>query len=202
MRKKSFLDTIKEPQNIIAIGVTIISMCALVVSIMQTRIMSEQRALMYQQAKAEVWPRLEVGASKSHNIEDYSITNFELIMTNAGVGPAIISDMKVSYKGKTVKNWWLLFEAFDLPKKIPTYISNISINNSIIRIGEDLRFLGLTGNLPLAQAYYDRKENIKIEIWYNSIYGDKWKVTYEKGNCKTEKVDPAFALLPEEQFEN
>ena len=202
MENKSFKDVIKEPQNIIAIGVTIISMCALVVSIMQTRIMSEQRALMYKQAKAEVWPRLEINQSKSHQEEDYKLTRFSLNLSNAGVGPAIISDVRVSYKGKSVKNWWFLFEAFELPKEIKTFISNSPINNSIIKIGEDIVFLGLSDNLPLAEIFFKNKVDLKIEIWYKSIYGDKWKLTYESGNVETEEVDPNFTIAPEEQFEN
>ena len=201
MEKKSFKDLIKEPQNIIAIGVTIISMCALVVSIMQTRIMSEQRSLMYEQAKASVWPRLDMGHSKSHR-EDYKLFEFSLGISNAGVGPAIITDVRVSYKEKTIKNWWDLFKAFELPKDMNTMIGNSNINNSIIKIGEDTIFLNLTENLPLAEFFLKNNKDIKIEVWYNSIYGDKWKLTYKMRNSKTEEVDPNFSLPPEEQFEN
>ncbi|MEO0789676.1 MAG: hypothetical protein AAFY36_13475, partial [Bacteroidota bacterium] len=56
-----------EPQNLIAVGVTIISLCALVVSLQQTRIMQEERELIREYSRASVWPRIEFGVSKGHN---------------------------------------------------------------------------------------------------------------------------------------
>lgn len=202
MEKKSFVDVIREPQNIIALGVTLISICALAVSIMQTRIMAEQRVLMYEQAKASVWPRLEIIMGKSHSAEDYQITDLKLSITNGGVGPAIITDMRVSYSDAPVKNWWYLFEKFNLPDSIPTYIGNMDINNSIIKIGGNTKFLNFSHNLQLAQFYYENRKHIKIEIWYESIYHDKWKIICFEGNCLTEEVSADFSLPSEEQFEN
>jgi len=202
MEKKSFLEVVKEPQNIIAIGVTIISMCALVVSVMQTQIMSEQRALMLQRSKAEVWPRLEMGFSKSHRKEDYKLTKFALGISNVGIGPAIITDVRLNYKEQQVTDWWDLFGKFEMAKEIETYINNIAINNSIIKIGEDVVFFDLSYNLPLAQEFYKHIEDMKIEVWYESVYGDKWKLTYQNRDGVTEEADPNFSLPDEEQFEN
>ncbi|MFK7770654.1 MAG: hypothetical protein AB8F94_00890 [Saprospiraceae bacterium] len=202
MEKKSFVEVIREPQNIIALGVTLISICALAVSIMQTRIMAEQRMLMYEQAKASVWPRLEIIMGKSHSAENYQITALSLNITNGGVGPAIITDMRVTHNDEPVKNWWYLFKKFNLPDSIPTYIGNLDINNSIVKIGGNDTFLNFSHNLSLAQFYFKNYKYIKIEIWYESIYHDKWKVTYFEGNCLTEEVSADFSLPSEEQFEN
>ena len=202
MEKKSLKEVLIEPQNIIAIGVTIISICALIVSIMQTRIMAEQRILMHEQAKVSVWPRLEISRGKGHSPTDYKVTSYVLNITNAGVGPAIVTDMRVSYDDKVAKSWGYVFLNFNLPDSIPTYIGNADINNSIVKIGQDLTFLNLDGNLELAQKYFEHENNIKIEVWYKSIYGDKWKVTYEKNNCKMEEVRNDFSLPSEEQFKN
>ena len=202
MEKKSLKEVLLEPQNIIAVGVTVISICALIVSIMQTRIMAEQRVLMHEQAKVSVWPRLEISRGKGHSPTDYKITSYVLNITNAGVGPAIVTDMKVSYNNKVAKNWGYVFLNFNLPDSIPTYIGNFDVNNSIVKIGEDVKFLNLNGNLQLAQKYYEHQKNIKIEVWYKSIYGDKWKATYENDNCKTEEVSNDFVLSEKEQFEN
>ena len=145
---------------------------------MQTRIMSEQRVLMHEQAKVSVWPRLDINRGKGHSATDYKVTNYVLNITNAGVGSAIVTDMKVSYNGKVEKNWGYIFRNFNMPDSIPTYIGNSDVNNSIVKIGDDVTFLNLNGNLQLAQKYYENEKNIKIEVWYKSIYGDKWKATY------------------------
>ncbi|MFK8007745.1 MAG: hypothetical protein AB8H03_15310 [Saprospiraceae bacterium] len=202
MEKKSFKEVLTEPQNIIAIGVTVISICALIVSIMQTRIMAEQRVLMHEQAKVSVWPRLEIGRYKSHSLKDNTIDDYYLNITNGGVGPAIVTDMRVSYNGIIAKKWGHLFQNFNLPDSIPTYRGSSDVNNSIIKIGDEVMFLNLSQNLSLAKYYYKYEENIKMEVWYKSIYGDKWKVTYEKTNCVTEEIESDFVLSDEEQFEN
>ena len=192
----------KDPQNIIALAVSLISICALGVSIMQTRIMSEQRALMHEQAKASVWPRLQIERSKSHRREDYQLTMYELEIINAGVGPAIITDVRVSFDEKITKDWWDVFDHLNLPDTMNTAIGFGSINNSMVRIGEEMKFFSLSNNLPLAQYFHKNDGSIKIEIWYKSIYGDKWKLTYKKTDNKHEEVDSNFSLPDKEQFQN
>ncbi len=192
----------RNPQNVIALAVSIISICALVVSIKQTQIMSEQRVLMYEQSKASVWPRLEVGLVESHNLDDYSISTFKLNVNNGGVGPAIVKSVRVTFDGKIVKYWGDLFEEFDLPKGTRLFYGNRDLNNSIIKIGENFSFLILTENLPVAQGFYDNLEKVKIEIWYESIYGDKWMLTYNKNEAITSEVDSKFTLPEEEEFKN
>ena len=155
---KSFF---REPQNIIALGVSLISICALVVSVRQTQIMSEQRALMYEQAKASVWPRLEISYNKSHKLEDYSVSMYELNITNGGVGPAIITDIRVTFDGEVTNSWGELFAKFNLPEDTPLYIGFRDVNNSLVKIGEDMKFLNLTNNLPIAQGFYDNQKKNK-----------------------------------------
>jgi len=196
---KSFL---RDPQNIIAIAVSLISICALFVSIKQTQIMSEQRALMYEQAQAAVWPRLEIGISKGHSKKDYSVNLFNFMIVNGGVGPAIITDTRVTYDKKTIRYWGDLFEAFNLPKDTPLFYANVSLNNSVIKIGESYAFLSLTENLPVAQGFYDNREKVTVEIWYESIYGDQWKLTYNNKESKIEEVHSQFSLPEEEQFKD
>ena len=190
---------LREPQNIIAVGVTLISVCALVVSILQTRIMSEQRLLMHEQAKAAVWPNLSLTTHKSH-AEDYGISSYKLVISNAGVGPAIVKGMRVTYKGQIAENWWDLFDKFQLGDSIETYVSNSTLNHEIIKIGEESTILDLSNNLPLAQIYFEQAHEIKIEIYYSSIYGNLWKYTFGNGSASTVEVD-SVAIVKEEQFD-
>ena len=198
LRLRTFFE---EPQNIIAIGVTLISACALIVSVYQTRIMTEQRELMFKQAKAEAWPYVSIGASKGHQ-KDGSIAHFQLLVGNDGVGPAIVKGVRVTYKDFVAKDWWDLFDQFEMPDSVETYISNSHINDRIIKIGEEFTGLDLNINLPLAQFYFREAPQIKIEVLYESVYGDRWLYTYvfrEKGI--TEVVDKNFEIPEDEQFE-
>lgn len=184
-------------QNIIAIGVTIISLCALIVSLMQTQIMKEERELMREYSRASVWPSVEWTSHKSHNPEDKTVEEFTFSLSNSGVGPAIITDAKISYNGKIANNWWELFEHQGIPKSIETTISKMSFNGKILKIGESIEILNLSENPALANAFYDRIKGFEIEIYYESIYKEKWK--YDGLN--TIKLEAFEGLDPAEQFQ-
>ncbi|MEQ9403753.1 MAG: hypothetical protein RIM99_09225 [Cyclobacteriaceae bacterium] len=195
---------LKNPEYLIAFGVVLISVCALVVSIRQTTIMSEQRALMHQQAKAAVWPRLAMSVGKSHSIEDNSVTDYRITVSNAGVGPAIIKYVNVSFKGQPVSNWWELFRKFEMDENIPLYITNSTISQSIIRQGDDLRILSLGDNLPLAQEFLKNSGDITFEIFYESIYGDMWKYSagLTSSDDTTESIETDLVFSQEEEFKS
>ncbi len=193
---------LKNPEYIIAFGVVLISVCALVVSIRQTNIMSEQRALMHEQAKAAVWPRLSMGVSKSHSLEDRSVTDYNINLSNAGVGPAIIKHVQVTYKGASVKSWWELFDQFEMDESIPRYISNSNISRNIVRGGDNVRVLRLTDNLPLANEFYTHASSISYEIYYESIYGDMWKYSLTGTEEVTELLETKPTFPKEQAFDH
>ena len=191
--KKSIL---KNPQNVIAIGVTIISLCALIVSVQQTRIMREEGELMREYSRTSVWPRIEMRTHKAHNPQDKSIEKLTMSLTNSGIGPAIITDVKISYKGKIVNDWWELFKYQEIPDSIETTLNNASFNNRIIKIGEVVEILNFNDNPSLAGEFYKRVEGLEIELYYESIYHEQWK--YDGEN--TVKLEHFKGLSEEEQF--
>ena len=198
-RKKSFL---QDPQNIIALGVTLISVCALIVSIKQTQIMSEERNMSFEQAKASVWPRLDIGPNYSMSDEDDSIEKFSLILNNGGIGPAIITQVRVYYEDEIVNDWWELFSYFNLPDTLNISIANADFHNSIIKIGEERTVLDLNENLPIAQAFFDHQSKITIEIFYESIYKERWKLIFNNWTTKTEALEELPQLTEGELFRN
>jgi len=193
---------LRDPQNVIAIAVSLISVCALMVSVYQTRIMSEQRSLMHEQAKASVWPRISLEVSKGHRESDYAVVDYSLILSNEGVGPAIVTDVRVWYDDKIMTNWWDVFEEFEMEDTVKTFIGYASINKSIYSAADEDKVMSLSDNLPLAQYFYKNYKNIKIEIIYESIYGDKWKYTKDKEGKTTIEVPKDFKFSHKEQFEN
>lgn len=186
----------KDPQNVIALGVTFISLCALIVSVIQTRVLHEERELLRENSRASVWPRLELGMTIAHDTVDGSIKQFKLNLSNNGVGPAIITDVKMSYRGQAATNWWSLFKIEEIPDSIETYITNRVFNKRIVKPGETLEFLDLSDNLPLANAFYDRIDDLSMEIYYESIYKEKWKYDMES----TVKLEDFEGIPEEEQF--
>ena len=120
------------------------------------------------------------------------------MLTNSGVGPAIITDVKVTYDCKTVYHWWDLFALQEIPDSIETFVSNRDFNKQVIKIEETVEILNLNDNLPLANAFYNRLEDLSIDIYYKSIYGETWKYDGET----TVKLENFKGLKEEEQFEN
>lgn len=196
MNKISKSKFFHDPQNIIAVGVTVISLCALIVSLVQTSVLKEERELMREHSRASVWPRIEFSFKKGHDLKDRSISHLSLAITNSGVGPAIITDVRMVYNDSIVKNWWHLFEIQEIPDSIDRYITNHPFNGKIIKIGETLEILNLNMNLPLANAFYERTEGLSLEVYYESIYGETWKYDF----ATTTKLDNFNGLPEEEQF--
>jgi hypothetical protein len=196
MSKLSKSNFFSDPQNIIAVGVTVISLCALIVSIHQTMVLKEEKELMREHSRASVWPYLEFGSEKGHDLNDNSINHFTLSISNNGVGPAIITDVRVSYNDTIAQNWWKLFNIQGIPDSIDYSISNRSFNGLVMQPGKFFEILNFDINLPLANEFYKRLEGLSIEIYYESIYGEKWK--FDKGT--TTKLENFNGLPEEEQF--
>ena len=200
MSSNSSKPTFKDPQYIIAIGVTIISLCALIVSVKQTQIMREEGELMREYSRASVWPRLELSLAKGHNLSDGKINQFSLFLNNSGVGPAIVTDVKITYKEEAITNWVDLFEKAGIADSIEVYFTNRSFNKQVLKIDENLELLNLDSNLPLAQAFYEILNDVNIDIIYESIYKQQWKYEIRASGTETIQLENFEGLQKEEQF--
>ena len=199
MNKLSKSKFISDPQNLIAIGVTVISLCALVVSVIQTRVLKEEQELMREHYKISVWPRLELILEKGYDLNgNDEISHFALSISNSGVGPAIITDVKISYNDSIANNWLHLFEIQEIPDSVERYITNRGFNGQILKVGETQEILNLDENRPLANSFFERLNGLSLEIYYESIYGEKWKLD-GNGNTVT-KLEEFNGLPDEEQF--
>lgn len=197
MNKLSKSKFISDPQNIIAIGVTVISLCALIVSVIQTSVLKEEQELMREHYKISVWPRLELILEKGHDLNgNGEISHFSLSISNSGVGPAIITDVKISYNDSIANNWWHLFEIQEIPDSVERHITNSGFNGQIIKVGEAQEILNLDNNPPLANSFIERLNGLSLEIYYESIYGEKWKLD----DSTVTKLEEFNGLSEEEQF--
>ncbi len=193
MSELSKFNFFSDPQNIIAVGVTVISLCALIVSINQTNILKEEKELMREHSRATVWPYLELSYSKAHDKDD-SINHLAISISNNGVGPAIITDVRVRYNDTVAQDWWELFKILNIPDSIDYSIANRSFNSSVIQPGKTIEILNMDANLPLANEFFKRAAGVSLEIYYESIYGEKWK---SMGDTTTPLEN--FNGLPEEE---
>ena len=177
MSPKSKTNTRKFPINtnlVVAASAIFISICALVVSVMQVQIERKQ-------LESSVWPRLNLDISRSRG-EPFT---YKLVLNNNGVGPAIITQVDVRYKGKKFN---FLFDAIYemMPDSI---LNNPQIRNSksggffqddVMKAGDSQVLIILPNNKALVEWMCQNEDRIfkdpdlVFRMSYRNIYGDCW----------------------------
>ncbi len=171
-----------KPEMIMAMAAVVMSVCALVVSVVQVRIMREQQ-------KAEVWPYPEIGITDN---EEGLVLSF----TNNGIGPALVKTVEITLDGEIKKRWPEVLTA--ILTEVPNY-SYSTIRDRVFPADKGVPFLLLPPG-PDAQKVNDAWRSgavrLGIMICYCSVYDDCWELTLERRDPVAEcRVDP------ERQFE-
>ncbi len=171
-----------DSQTLMALGVLLVSFIALFISVRQTSIMGEQTRLLVEQNKASAWPYLEVnlhrGFSRCAN-NQLNITDYKIVITNKGTGPAIVEAVRVLYDGQPSRNWHQLYKNTGIPDSISSAHSNSSVMNKVIASNEEVHMLTLSGNQELMKWVFQHGDKITMEICYRSVYDDHWIVRRE-----------------------
>jgi len=154
---------------IVAFTAILISVCALVVSFYEVRIMRTQQ-------KASVWPFVTMG-------EQYNSKGFALLAANKGIGPAKVESLKVWVKGKQVKELDDIFTELIGPDHGITYndYGVHGINGSVLEAGYEKPLF----NLNWTEATREVQKKlflINVEVIYSSILGDCWKLSLKEEN--------------------
>jgi len=178
-KKRKKLDT-----NVItAIAVSIISLCALFVSIYQTKILAEQQKLITAAEKAQLWPNITSDFGGFSSEGKYNLIYFNI--SNHGIGPAVVEEFKIFYHDKEVENWIELYKAISNSDEFlgnyASYFNSTPRIRQVIPAGEKIKLLELKniGNYPKVKAFIDEiSEGNKVEfqLIYSSVFNDRWIV--------------------------
>ena len=188
-------------QSLLAtVSLSIISLCALIVSIYQTRvlssqqevmagqqrIMAEQQRIMTESAKAQLWPNVEISRYRA-NKQD-SIYQLGFTVANTGTGPAIIEGITIKYQGKYAKSWKSLFKLINLPDTISSTVDNQLLSGRVVQAGEQTTFLDVSSYPPLmnylARILFQEENPPEITVCYKSVFNDYWLLTTELGGSE------------------
>ncbi len=153
--------------RIVAFTAILISVCALVVSFYEVRIMRTQQ-------EASVWPYVLLG--QNYNSEGFSITAM-----NKGIGPAKIESLILRVDGEPLDTLNQLFVETIGPEHKFNY-NNYSvhgINQTVLEPGYDKHLIRLPW-MPDTYKFVDQLERMEIEVIYSSILGECWKMTFEE----------------------
>jgi len=159
----------KTSDKILTFSAIFISCLALIVSIVQTRILQKQ-------SKAQVWPRVDIMDSSSPD-------HFELYVSNQGVGPAIVSHIEYNYKESTFESLPdLVVHLARLKAKndnligteIPlNYTFTEIIKGRVIKSGESIKIYNAQDSFAIYLGW-EYLYDVKFRIDYCSIYDDCW----------------------------
>ncbi|MCT4614657.1 MAG: hypothetical protein N4A49_07270 [Marinifilaceae bacterium] len=186
------------------IGIMLVSFSALFVSMYQASIMNKQTTLMLQQTKAGAWPCLVIGKTELGDSNTSQIKTLYYTVKNKGTGPAIIRGVKLTYKGKLVKNWTHLHKVMNTPDSIPKSRFLSPLSKSIISAKEQIKFIDFSGNYKLINWILKHKTDLKIEIYYESVFNEMWYSERNFSNKQSSypKRVNRCEIKKEEQFEN
>jgi hypothetical protein len=176
----------------------IVSLSAMLISLATFGIYLYQTKIIQEQAKASVYPHLEIVREYNNNDNPFII-----YVKNVGIGPAFLKKMEIKYKGKVYSSSdtenigsCLTFKFLTkiIPfEKIPEVANgpNLPI---VIPAGEKVMFIRLnqtdTKSIDLLVNIFD---NSRIKVCYASVYKDywmveKWKQPEECENCENENL--------------
>ena len=170
-----------DADKIMSLAAMFISVCTLVVLIYQARMtqerqdmMREQQEMFRKQQMMSVYPYLDMYNSGTGG------PHYELILENTGIGPAILKSVKVHANGNTYGDIVdYLDDTFTQEDSIQYGHSNLWVGRMISK-GETVRPISLTDKKPssgikIAEAIFN--PYVYIEIEYESIYGETWKIS-------------------------
>ena len=145
-----------EPDMLVAFSAMLIGICALVVSIVEVRIMRQEQ-------RANAWPRVEPFVDTGQN--------FVMRLTNKGFGPALIRGVIVTVDSVPVRNWDDL--SFKLIGDSVTY-TQAKITDTVLAPQNDIVIFKPSLVGEMSEILSDSIGRVGIEVCYCSIYEDCW----------------------------
>jgi hypothetical protein len=150
-------------QAILATMATIVSTCALVVSLMQT----------YYQHKylhAAAWPHLQ-SSMERYEDKDSTKSSTTIKLMNKGVGPAIIESVTYQYRGKKIDGIEAIFHSIAGKKSAGSY--KPIVQGEVIAQNEGFDLISVFGKN--AKEFTENIVHVKMTIVYSSVHDQKWE---------------------------
>lgn len=145
-----------DPEKLIAYSALILSLCAIVIAVYEVSILEEQK-------HAAVWPRLFIARNTG-------MDTHEVVIKNAGVGPAQILAVEVRVEGKPMRTWNEAVEAVTGEASFP--MGKSTITNRVLPAGEDVYPLRMQGEV--ANMLNASRDQLTLKVCYCSIYDRCW----------------------------
>ncbi len=162
-----------------------VALAALVTSVTSIWLSLSQGDDMAPLVQAQSWPYLEYESSNTGN---NGTPEIDIMVRNAGVGPAKVESFSISYDGKPVRGWAALIAACCVPAQtpretpdLPALTDNRMISSKLIkrvlRASDSVTLLHLPKtdtNAPLWTKLDDARFKLAFNVCYCSVFDECW----------------------------
>ena len=153
-----------------SISAVVTAVAALVVAVLEVR--NEQ-----QFQKRSVEPYIGLG-----NTGGEAIGHYAFLLTNNGLGPAVIKSATIYVDGSPVSAWnEAVHLATDNDESYPSTLSDVSYNRRI-RAAETVEVFRISDYSALARSFHKEMnaDRVQYHVCYCSIYEECWRTVYGK----------------------
>ena len=169
---------------LVAMSAFIVSVCALFISVQEVRIMRTQQ-------KSTMYPYVTAGWT-------YNGEGFGIELKNSGNGLAKVNSYKVFNDSIYFREWLDVLTTY-MPEATTIGYGNITtsgnIRNLMISPGETKRLIFVKWNEE-SRILQSRLDGINIEICYESLLGDHWKIE----NGIPQEIEEPCEIFMEQEF--
>ena len=156
---------------VLALIAVMISICTMIISLVETSIMKKQQQSMTESAKASVWPYITT--LMTTGMENGEI-QFKVVLENKGVGPALMNKMELLYDDNSIEKSLIDVIRIHCPDAIVTNFNTNNTQEMVLSPGETK----LIASVKLKEAdfinFAQFTEKVNTNYCYSNIYGDKW----------------------------
>jgi hypothetical protein len=160
-----------QPEMMVAVSAVFIGVCALAVSLYETKLMREEQ-------RSAVLPILELGRSYYTKSGDDTREHWRLSLhaDNVGIGPARIHDFVVTVDGKPHPTWRSAFGAM-LDSDVRIVYGQSTINGRTIPPDRSIKMFDLS-NVEFVVPIVAEFERLDFEACFCSVFDECWKTSY------------------------
>ncbi len=144
---------------IAALAAVAIGVAAIVVAVIQVRIMREEQ-------HASVWPRLVIGSGYTPG------KNIVFVVHNAGIGPALVKSVTASVDGRPVRDWSEAFQSLIGERGWSGSMSSVQ-RGLILSAGQEVTAFRLV-NAPFIDRLFKEMHRLRFDVCYCSVYDRCW----------------------------
>ena len=163
----------------VSVAALITAVAAVVITMEQTKVMREEAELERRNARISVMPSVWVATHIGDTADE---AYFKVVLANKGLGPAVIENFAVTYKGEEIQNWDALVRRIAVDFESPKSFENNTLGSwrspvspglmlEAGGVAEPLRVFDTTDPDGL-RLLMRGSAHLDISLCYCSLYGD------------------------------